>query len=385
MASAMNVDISMLSVTVSLYVLGLAVGQLIGGPLSDKKGRRPVMAMGLGIFAVGSLLITTSIHIESLWLWRFVQAIGGGIAVVGVPATIRDNTSGKESAKLFSLIALIMMIAPSIAPTVGTLILRMVGWQWIFHLTAVLALCVAVLVMLFIPKGKMSDSAELTAIRSTAVQPTAVQSNLKKGGLLAVFKEKRALGYMIAQAFAYSVLMTFVTNASMIYMTVFDVTPERFSVLFIANICGLITINRLNTLLLRWYEPTQLLKGFLLMQVTGGLTLLAASIVVPGNLHIAVTGFVIAIAANGGIMSNASTCFLKYHGHNAGSASAVLGAVQYTVGAAASASAALISMGRVQPIVIAMLLCSIIALAGAIIASHKESNDIEQAIAPMAS
>jgi DHA1 family bicyclomycin/chloramphenicol resistance-like MFS transporter len=380
MASAMNVDISMLSVTVSLYVLGLAVGQLIGGPLSDKKGRRPVMAMGLGIFAVGSLLITTSVHIESLWLWRFVQAIGGGIAVVGVPATIRDNTSGKESAKLFSLIALIMMIAPSIAPTVGTLILRMAGWQWIFHLTAVLALGVAVLVMLFIPKGKMSDSAELTAVRSTAVQST-----IKKGGLLAVFKEKRALGYMLAQAFAYSVLMTFVTNASMIYMTVFDVTPERFSVLFVANICGLITINRLNTLLLRWYEPTQLLKGFLLMQVTGGLILLAASIVVPGNLHIAVTGFVIAIAANGGIMSNASTCFLKYHGHNAGSASAVLGAVQYTVGAAASASAALISMGRVQPIVIAMLLCSIIALAGAIIASRKESNDIEQAIAPMAS
>ncbi len=145
MASAMNVDISMLSVTVSLYVLGLAVGQLIGGPLSDKKGRRPVMAVGLGIFAVGSLLITTTIHIESLWLWRFVQAIGGGIAVVGVPATIRDNTTGKESAKLFSLIALIMMIAPSIAPTIGTLFLRMAGWQWIFHLTSVLALSVAVL------------------------------------------------------------------------------------------------------------------------------------------------------------------------------------------------------------------------------------------------
>lgn len=375
MATAMDVDISMLSVTVSLYVLGLAVGQLIGGPLSDKKGRRPVMAVGLVIFAVGSLLITTSIHIESLWLWRFIQAIGGGIAVVGVPATIRDNTSGKESAKLFSLIALIMMIAPSIAPTIGTLILRMAGWQWIFHLTSVLALCVAVLVMQFIPKRKASKSVEMTTEESTT----------KKGGLLAVFKEKQALGYMLAQAFAYSVLMTFVTNASMIYMTVFKVTPEHFSVLFIANICGLVTINRLNTLLLRWYEPAQLLKAFLLMQVTGGLILLTASIAAPGNLHIAVIGFVIAIAANGGTMSNASACFLKYHGHNAGSASAVLGAVQYTVGAAISASAAFISMGRVQPVVIVMLLSSLIALTGAVIASRKECKDSAQTIAPIPS
>ena len=294
-----------------------------------------------------------------------INNIEANCTVVGVPATIRDNTSGKESAKLFSLIPLIMMIAPSIAPTIGTLILRMAGWQWIFHLTTVLALSVAVLVMLFIPKGKTSDSTELTAVKS----------NIEKGGLLAVFKEKRALGYMLAQAFAYSVLMTFITNASMIYMTVFDVTPERFSVLFIANICGLITINRLNTLLLRWYEPAQLLKVFLLMQVTGGLILLVASIVTPGNLYIAVTGFVIAIAANGGTMSNASACFLKYHGHNAGSASAVLGAVQYTIGAAVSASAAFISMGRVQPIVIVMLLCALIALTGAVIASRKESKE----------
>ncbi len=139
MAEAMQVDISMVSVTVSLYILGMAAGQLIGGPLSDQKGRRFVMILGLLIFAAGSVLLTTSTSIEILWLWRFIQAAGGGMAVVGVPAIIRDISSGKESAKLFSLIALIMMIAPSIAPTVGTFILTLSGWQWIFYFLAVIA------------------------------------------------------------------------------------------------------------------------------------------------------------------------------------------------------------------------------------------------------
>lgn len=362
MAQSMGVDISMVSVTVSLYLLGLGVGQLIGGPLSDKKGRRLVMVLGLGIFALASVLLTTSVNIGILWFWRIVQAIGGGMALVGVPATIRDNTSGKESARLFSLIALIMMIAPSIAPTVGTLILTQAGWRWIFYFLAVFAILVTGLVMVFIPSKAVKVNTEKTEPKHSA----------KDVGLLSVFKEKRALGFMVAQAFGYAVMMTFLANASMIYMEDFGVTPEHFSVLFLANICGLITVNRLNTFLLRWHEPATLLKGFLLMQVTGGLILIASSIIAPQMLYFAVTGFVITIAANGGIMSNASACFLKFFGHNAGSASAVLGAVQYAVGAAISALSAFISMGKPQPVMIVMLLTSSVALIGAVTADKRD-------------
>lgn len=359
MAQSMNVDIALVSVTVSLYLLGLGVGQLIGGPLSDRKGRRLVMALGLGIFALGSVLLTTSPYIEILWFWRIVQAVGGGMALVGVPATIRDNTSGKESARLFSLIALIMMIAPSIAPTVGTLILTQAGWRWIFYFLAVLAILVTGLVMLFIPPKKVS-------LKEDGPKPSA-----KECGLISVFKEKRALGFMVAQSFGYAVMMTFLANASMIYMEDFGVSAEHFSVLFLANIAGLITVNRLNTFLLRWHEPATLLKGFLLMQVTGGLILIASSVIAPQMLYFAVTGFVITIAANGGIMSNASACFLKFFGHNAGSASAVLGAVQYAVGAAISALSAVISMGKPQPVMIVMLLTSSVALLGAVMADKR--------------
>ncbi|WP_019615737.1 multidrug effflux MFS transporter [Psychromonas ossibalaenae] len=365
MAEAMQVDISMVSVTVSLYILGMALGQLIGGPLSDQKGRRFVMMLGLLIFAVGSVLLTTSTSIEILWLWRFIQAAGGGMAVVGVPAIIRDVSSGKESAKLFSLIALIMMIAPSIAPTVGTLILSMSSWQWIFYFLAVIAVVVIGLVMVFIP----ARSPQVKNITSTA------KSFSKDSGLRSVFRQKNALGFMFAQAFAYSVMMTFLTNASMIYMKIFGVSAAHFSMLFIANICGLVIINRLNTLLLRWYEPATLLKCFLLLQVSGGLILTASVFIAPDLLYFAVIGFVVSIAANGGIMANASACFLKYYAHNAGSASAVLGAMQYTVGAAISAFAAVISMGNLLPVVLVMLLSSTVALASAVSADKKSRTE----------
>ncbi|QUM80607.1 multidrug effflux MFS transporter [Moritella sp. 5] len=357
-ANAMGVDISLMSVTVSLYIFGLAIGQLIGGPLSDKKGRSFAMIAGLAVFAIASILLTTANQIEALWLWRVLQAIGGGMAVVGVPATIRDTTSGKEAAKLFSLIALIMMIAPSIAPTVGTIIMSLADWRWIFYTLAIMAVLVAILVMCFMP-----EPTEKVILESASSE---IQ---QKFGLLSVFSEKRALGFMVAQAFAYSVMMIFLTNASMMYMEVFGQTPKQFSMLFFANICGLVVVNRANTFLLARFEPEALLKAFLSLQVFGGIILVTASVLVPDALYVAVVGFVIAISANGAVISNSSACFMKSFGRNAGSASAVLGATQYTIGGTVSALSAFISLGSVQPVVIMMLLSSMIALTGATIAA----------------
>ncbi|KXO10147.1 Multidrug resistance transporter, Bcr/CflA family [Moritella sp. JT01] len=358
MAKVMGVDISLMSVTVSLYIFGLAIGQLIGGPLSDKKGRGFAMIVGLAVFAIASILLTTANQIEVLWLWRVLQAIGGGMAVVGVPATIRDKTSGKEAAKLFSLIGLIMMIAPSIAPTVGTIIMSLADWRWIFYTLAVMAVLVAILVMCFIPKPTEKVTPEP---ESSEIQP--------KFGLLSVFSEKRALGFMVAQAFAFSVMMIFLTNASMMYMEVFGQTPKQFSLLFFLNICGLVVVNRTNAFLLSRFEPEALLKAFLSLQVFGGIILVTASVLVPDALYVAVVGFVIAISANGAVISNSSACFMKSFGRNAGSASAVLGATQYTIGGTVSALSAFISLGSVQPVVIMMLLSSMIALTGATIAA----------------
>ena len=361
-ASEMNVDISLLSVTVSLYIFGLAIGQLIGGPLSDKHGRLPIMLLGLGIFAFSSLLITTSTHISLLWMWRLLQAIGGGIAIVGVPATIRDNADGKEAAKLFALVSLIMMIAPSIAPTIGNVILSLHSWEWIFYFITAFS-CVAMLMAKsFVPHQSAKQKKLL-----------AITVERKKGiRFIDVFKHKQAIGYMIAQGFAFAVLITFVTNSSMIYLTIFDVSTNAFSMLFAANIGGLIIINRLNTVLLNRFEPSSLLRCFLTMQVTAGVLLVVSSFLVPQSLTFTAIALVTMISANGGVMANSNACFLKYFGNNAGTASAVLGAFQCTIGATVSAFAAFVSMGYLQPVVIIMLCSSSIALT-AVIRSNKRA------------
>ena len=371
-ANEMQVDISMLSVTVSLYIFGLAIGQLIGGPLSDRHGRLPIIMLGLGIFAFASVLLTTSSHISMLWSWRLLQAIGGGIAIVGVPATIRDSADGKEAAKLFALVSLIMMIAPSVAPTIGNFILSIHNWDWIFYFMAAFSCLAILLAKIFIPHQsyKQKKDLKITVERRKGIK------------FIDVFKHKQAIGYLIAQAFAFAVLVTFVTNSSMIYMEIFKVSTDTFSMLFAANILGLIIINRLNTMLLNRFEPAFLLRSFLTMQFTGGLLLVFSCFLEPKSLTLTVIGFIVMISANGGVMANSNACFLKYFGKDAGTASAVLGSFQCATGATISASAAFISMGYLQPVAIIMFISSGIALT-AVIHSNKMArlaNEIESVV-----
>ncbi|PKG37292.1 multidrug effflux MFS transporter [Psychromonas sp. Urea-02u-13] len=359
-ANEMQVDISMLSMTVSLYILGLAVGQLIGGPLSDKHGRLPIMVLGLGLFALASLLLTTSTQISELWLWRILQAIGGGIAIVGVPATIRDNADGKEAAKLFALVSLIMMVAPSIAPSVGNFILSHHHWHWIFYFVTGVSILAIIMAIKFIPH-QPSKTKQAATKRTKGIK------------FIDVFKHKQALGYMIAQSFAFAVMITFVTNSAMIYMGAFKVSADTFSILFALNIFGLIIINRINTFLLNRFESAILLRFWLSMQVCGAFLLVLSTIFLPHYLALSVAAFVMTVSANGGIVSNSNACFLKFFGKDAGTASAVLGALQCATAATISAIAALISMGQVLPVVILMFASTSIALL-AVIYSNKQSS-----------
>src|SRR5690606_22548127 len=131
-AATLGVALGDVGLTLSVYVIGLAAGQIIGGPLSDRYGRRPIMYGGLAVFVLGSVLVALSNALSLMLVARGVQAFGGGWVAVCVPAIVRDRVSGNEAARLFSLIALIMFIAPALAPSLGTLLLHWGGWQAVF-------------------------------------------------------------------------------------------------------------------------------------------------------------------------------------------------------------------------------------------------------------
>ncbi len=238
--------------------------------------------------------------------------------------------------------------------------LKTLGWPSIFIILSAVAVVVAVGAAVVMPKAEK------------------VTKKKKSGGYISVIKERRALGYLLAQAFGYAVLMTFITNAPFAYIEHFEVTVEIFSGLFIANVVGIVIVNRANSLLLRVYEPAVLLKAFLGMQLIGGVTLVGSMIIAPENLWFAVVGFVISIAANGGIMSNSSACFMRFFANSAGVASALLGAVQYGVGAAVSALAAMLSVDTLWPMILAMLVSTLIALTGGAFVSSRAEADNQQ-------
>lgn len=156
MSNYFYTSIDKIEVTLSIYLFGFGLGQLFGGPLSDRYGRKIFIFSGLLVYIVFSFLISTVSTVEQLWVYRFFQAIGGGFAVVNTNAIVRDIYSGKEAAKVFSIISMIMLVAPMIAPVIGTTILTIASWQYIFVFLSIYAS----LLLYFISKLPETSSKE---------------------------------------------------------------------------------------------------------------------------------------------------------------------------------------------------------------------------------
>jgi len=204
-ANDFNVDLPAVGRTLSIYVLVLGFSQLVGGPLSDRYGRRVVLLTGLGIFAVASLVLAGTKSLGSMMFWRVIQAIGGAWAAVSVPAIVRDRTSGNESARLFSLIGLIMFIAPALAPSIGSVILHFSAWPGIFVMLAVYALVLAITLRAFLFRNLPAASRTRTPLHTLVTN------------YVQVLKNTTAMRFIIMQTLAFSVLLIFITHASFIY------------------------------------------------------------------------------------------------------------------------------------------------------------------------
>ncbi|MEQ9824045.1 MAG: MFS transporter, partial [Puniceicoccaceae bacterium] len=247
MAEALGVDISKIALTISVYILTMSIGLLIGGPLSDNFGRRMVLVTGLFITLFASFAVGMSNSIGAVLFFRVLHAFGAGWVLVSVPAMIRDRVSGQEAAKLFSMIGLIMVIAPAIAPAVGSTILEIASWRWIFFFISVYALLLILIAWSII-----------FAHMPPRVGPRKV-ANLMDG-YLAVIRERRSWPFILWQSACFSVIMVFVTQASYIYQDHFGLSPSRFSLLFAANIAAMLGFNLINRILLQSVRSIRILR-----------------------------------------------------------------------------------------------------------------------------
>lgn len=349
-AVAFGVDHAAVGLTLSAYVAVLGAAQLVGGPLSDRYGRAHVLFSGLAIFVIASLMIARTESLDGMLAWRLVQAIGGGWCAVSVPAIVRDHVHGKEAARLFALIGLMMFAAPALAPSIGSLVLVVTDWHGIFVVLAAYAVLLGVLLRATLFRNAPAGPRAATPVH------TLVTNYLK------VLRHGATMRFIGLQAMVFSVMLVFVTHASFIYQEWFGLSNAAFSALFAANVGGMAIANLLNRRLLFSMDSLVILRAAVAIQAVAVFTLTAAIVLGDPPLALLAPLFILAIASMGAIAPNNMANALEFFPTLGGTASAMMGALQFAVAGAVSAISATLADGTLVPIAVIMGVCSLAAL-----------------------
>jgi len=324
MASDLSTAIHYVEISISTFLFGFAIGQLTGGPLSDKFGRKPIIAIGLSLFSLTSLMLTQTESIDQLLLLRALQAIGGGMATVNSSAIIRDLFTGDEMAKVLSMVAIVMMSAPLIAPMLGTLILSVFNWQTIFLILSIYALCIMLLLLWRLPE---TNTLSKRKQRKSEGPKTKLWDAYKQ-----VLTHRKAMGYVMAISFSFSGMFVFITASAFAYMEYFSVSPETFPFIFGANVVVMMLMNRINIWALNYYSSTTILATGLTLQILCGIGLIIASYLAP-SLYLIVGLIMIFVGSIGLVAANATAGTLNFFPNISGTATAVIGVTEFTLGA----------------------------------------------------
>ena len=337
-----STSINNIELTLSIYLFGFAIGQLIGGPLSDKYGRKNFIFVGIGIYILFSLLISISSSIEQMLFFRFMQAIGGGFAVVNTNAIVRDIYHGKKGAKVFSIISMIMMMAPLLAPVIGAVIVSYYEWQVIFIVIALYAFLLSFFIL------KLPETS-----------PKNKDKNLYEN-YIKIIKSKKPMLLIMSNAFAFSGLFVFLAKSSFIYMDNFKVSVEIFPVLFGLNVLTLITFSRFNIKLLETKSTYSILKAGIILQLLFAILLILS--VQLNSLTLTVIILMFYIGVLGIIFANAISLLLEDFKSISGTANALNGVAGFAVASIVGIIASLMHNGTLYPVFIMMFFTSLSSL-----------------------
>ena len=330
--------------TLTTFLVGMALGQLLVGPISDSVGRRPPLYIGLAVYALASIGCAVAPSVYALAGLRLLQGMAGASGVVISRAIVRDLHSGIAAVRYFSLLMLITGLGPILAPTLGAQILRFTSWRGMFVVLA----AVGVLVPLAV---------------ATGLRETLPPERRRSGGLrdsMAAFRELFAdrtfVGYTLTVALSFATIFAYIGGSSFVLQGLYGISPQQYAIVFGVNGIGLVAANQLNRQLVGRIAPLRLLTGGSLMLAAAALVILV--VVTVGGLGLAwilVPLFVVMFSL-GFVMPNATGLALTRHPRAAGTASALLGALQMASGAAAAPLAGIAGPNSALPMALVMAL-----------------------------
>ena len=247
LARDLGVSIDRAGQSVSIFLIGLAGGQLVAGPMSDRFGRRPVFLAGLSLFCAASILAGLTGQFALLLLARLLQAFGACAAMVSGRAVVRDKMEANEAARFFSLLALIGGLAPVLAPLLGAVLIRIGDWRLAFWVMTGFAALLLVAGLVALPESRSTQ----TALKARAEHPFAAYRALLGNPAL--------IGYLLAAMFNSAAFFSYVANSSVVLVDSYGMTPTQFSLVFGINSIALVGAAQVNRMMLKTRSTTQLL------------------------------------------------------------------------------------------------------------------------------
>jgi DHA1 family bicyclomycin/chloramphenicol resistance-like MFS transporter len=349
----MSADFGVSQVEIQLSLtsclIGLALGQLVTGPVSDRWGRRGPALVGLLAYIAATLLCVIAPSATTLTMLRLIQGFTGGMGSVIARSIVRDLYSGVAAAKFFSRLTLVFGVAPIAAPTIGSLVLRTGSWRMIFVALAAIGALLAVLVAWRL----------LETLPRAARSAGGAQQTLR--AIRTVLADRVFLGYSLTQGFAFAGLFTYIAESSFVFQEVFGLSDTTYSLLFGLNSVGLITLSQLNVRLLDRFAPRQLLNATLLAGAVATAVLMLGAVL--DSLPLVVVALLAYVTTIGMVNPNGTTLALDRHGTSVGTAAALMGALQSAIAAlGAPLAGGLGPNGNAVPMAAVMCGCALLSL-----------------------
>ena len=340
--------------TLTACLAGMALGQLVVGPMSDKLGRRRPLLTGLVVYVIATALCAIAPNVESLVAFRLIQGLAGAAGIVIARAVVRDQYDGVAMARFFSTLMLVSGVAPIVAPLVGGQILRVTDWRGVFvTLTAVGIL--------------------LTALVWRRLPETLAPADRHAGGTAEALRSMRTLladlpftGYMLTGGFSFAALFAYISASPFVVQEIYGATPQTFSLLFGINSVGLVAVGQINgKLLVGRVSMDKVLGAGLAVVVLAATALLLMATGTFGKVGLVpvAAGLFVLMSAMGVTLPNAQTLALMRTRHSAGSASALLGTSSFLIGAVASPLVGIAGEHTAVPMAVVQLVAALVAVA----------------------
>jgi len=309
--------------TLAAYLVGLAMAQVVYGPVADRYGRKLPMLTGLALYVAASLGCALSANIEMLTICRVLQALGGAAGVVIPRAVIRDHYETQDAARAMSLLMLIMGLAPILAPLVGGQLLAFMGWRSLFWLMAAGALAMLGATALIMKESLAPERMQPLNARSIA------------GNYAALVRHRGFMAHSLAGGLGQAGMFAYIISSPRLFIELYGVDPQHYGLLFGANAAGLIIGSQISARLLRRHTPLQLQRRALNALAAASLAALALTLAGQMSLPLLMACLVGYMFSQGFVNPNSAALALAEQGRRLGAASALLGTLQLSCGAVA--------------------------------------------------